>query len=214
MQAGLDAALIVVVLTCLNLLGSSRVRHCIKLLAFQGVALGLLPLFELGVLTAPSTVFFVAVGIALRGMAFPWLLMRAQKQANVRREVEPYVGFGSSLLFGALALLLSAWLSIRLPLPHPPPSPLALPVALFCGLVGLFLTISRRKAINQALGYLVLENGIFAFGVMLVHGQPMLVELGVLLDVFGALFVMGIAIFHISREFDHIDADRLAVLKD
>lgn len=214
MQAGLDAIMIIVVLTSLNMLGSSRVRHCIKLLAIQGIALGLLPLFEGGDIPGLSAALFVAVGIALRGIAFPWLLSRAQKRANVRREVEPYVGYGSSLIFGALALLLSAWLSSRLPLPVQPISALALPVSLFTGLVGLFLTISRRKAINQALGYLVLENGIFAFGVMLVHGQPMLVELGILLDVFGALFVMGIAMFHISREFDHIDADRLAVLKD
>jgi hydrogenase-4 component E len=124
------------------------------------------------------------------------------------------VGYSSSLLFGVVALILSVWLSSRLPLPEPPPSPLALPVALFAGLTGLFLTISRKKAITQVLGYLVLENGIFAFGVMLVRHQPLLVEFGVLLDIFGALFVMGIAIFHISREFDHIDANRLAALKD
>jgi hydrogenase-4 component E len=88
------------------------------------------------------------------------------------------------------------------------------PVALFTSLVGLFVIISRRKALTQVLGYLVLENGIYTFGVGLVQNTPMLVELGVLLDVFVAVFVMGIAIFHINRQFDHIDTDRMVLLKD
>jgi hydrogenase-4 component E len=88
------------------------------------------------------------------------------------------------------------------------------PVALFTSLAGLFLIVSRKKALTQVLGYLVLENGIYAFGVGVVQGTPMLVELGVLLDVFVAVFVMGITIFHINRQFDHIDTDQLATLKD
>jgi hydrogenase-4 component E len=81
-------------------------------------------------------------------------------------------------------------------------------------LTGLFLIVARRTALTQALGYLVMENGIYAFGVGLVEGTPMLLELGILLDVFVAVFVMGIAIFHISREFDHIDTDRMTTLRD
>lgn len=210
----MDIVLLVTVLTTLNLLGSSRLRNCIRLLSIQGVALGLLP-----IVAAPHgpglwTIGYAAVGLALRGVAFPWLLMRALRQANVRREVEPYVGYSSSLIFGALALGFSWWLSSRLPLPQDDLSPYAVAVAFFTGLTGLFLTISRKKAISQVLGYLVLENGIFLFGVLLVRHQPLLVELGILLDVFAAVFVMGIAVFHISREFDHIDADQLASLKD
>jgi hydrogenase-4 component E len=64
------------------------------------------------------------------------------------------------------------------------------------------------------LGYLVMENGIYLFGVSLVPEQPMTVELGVLLDVFVGVFIMGIMIFHINREFDHIDVGRLSTLKD
>jgi hydrogenase-4 component E len=79
---------------------------------------------------------------------------------------------------------------------------------------GLFLIVSRRKALMQVLGYIVLENGIYAFGVALVVESPLLVELGVLLDVFVAVFVMGITMFHLSRAFDDIDTDQLAMLKD
>jgi hydrogenase-4 component E len=88
------------------------------------------------------------------------------------------------------------------------------PAAFFSILSGLFLIISRRTALSQVIGYLVLENGIYTFGISLVQEEEFLVELGVLLDVLVGVFVMGITLFHISREFDHIDVDRLSALKD
>jgi hydrogenase-4 component E len=91
---------------------------------------------------------------------------------------------------------------------------LLVPVALSTILIGLFLIVSRKKALSQVLGYLVFENGIFTFGVGAAYEAPVLVEMGVLLDVFVAVFVMGIAIFHISREFDSIDTTRLETLRD
>jgi hydrogenase-4 component E len=66
----------------------------------------------------------------------------------------------------------------------------------------------------QVLGYLVMENGIYTFGMAMSESQPLMVELGILLDVFMAVFVMGITIYHINREFDHIDTDRMSALKD
>jgi hydrogenase-4 component E len=80
--------------------------------------------------------------------------------------------------------------------------------------VGFVLLVTRRKAITQVLGYLTLENGVYAFGAAVALDMPVMVELGILLDVFVGVFVMGIAIFHISREFDHIDTDRLVNLSD
>jgi hydrogenase-4 component E len=68
--------------------------------------------------------------------------------------------------------------------------------------------------VTQALGYLVMENGIYVAGMVLVPDSPLLVELGVLLDVVVGVFLMGIVIFHIHREFDHIDTDQLATLRD
>lgn len=99
-------------------------------------------------------------------------------------------------------------------MPAPGVPQLLIPVAFFTILVGLFGIVTRRKAVSQVLGYLVLENGIFAFGAVALRKAQLLVEMGILLDVFVAVFVMGIAIFRINREFDHIDADRLASLKE
>jgi hydrogenase-4 component E len=81
-------------------------------------------------------------------------------------------------------------------------------------LTGFLLLTTRLKAITQVLGYLVLENGIYIFGLLLLESTPVLVEFGVLLDLFVAIFVMGIIIHHISREFTSISTDRLSALKD
>jgi hydrogenase-4 component E len=152
--------------------------------------------------------------MGLKGLLFPWLLFRARREADVRREPQPFVGYQTSLLAGVVAMGVSVWLGGRLPLPNEVISSLVVPAAFFTILCGLFLIVSRKTALTQVLGYLVLENGIYAFGVAVVQEAPLLVELGVLLDVFVAVFVMGIIIFHISREFDHMDTARLASLKE
>jgi hydrogenase-4 component E len=210
----LGPILVLLVLINLLLLGASRLATCIRLVAVQGVLLGALALMvEVG--WSPWRAVLLAGGsVVLKGVVFPRLLWRALRGAEIRREVEPFVGFKASVLLGLGMFSLALWIGARLPLPVPPASPLLLPVALFTMLVGLFLTIGRRKAISQVLGYLVLENGIVTFGIALSHEAPLSVELGVLLDVFVAVLVMGIIIHNIREEFDHIDTDRLAVLKD
>ncbi len=154
-----------------------------------------------------------AGNIALKGIAFPALLLRLRARADYNREVQPFVSFVMSILFGIFALGLSVWLTSEMK-PALPQAPFVmLDSSIFLILVGLFLIISRRNALMQVIGYLVLENGIFVFGVITVVGTPLLVELGVLLDAFVGVFVMGIAIFHINREFGSIEVDRLSALK-
>lgn len=92
-------------------------------------------------------------------------------------------------------------------------SSLIIPAALTTLFTGLFLIIARRNALNQCLGYIILENGIYTVGIVSVVEIPFLVELGMMLDIFVAVFVMGIAIYNINREFDHLDSDRLNNLK-
>jgi hydrogenase-4 component E len=210
----IDAIIVLLILTNVRLIASSRIAACIHAVAFQGVLLGILPLL---VGTDHSTVRACALSgitVLLKGVVFPWLLLRALHAANIRREMEPLVSYTSSLLVGAVLLVLALWLGSRLPLPIPVASPLVAPLAMFNIMIGLFTIVGRRKALTQVLGYLVMENGIGAFGLAFALSEPLLVELGILLDAFMAVFVMGIAIFHISREFDHMDTDRLSVLKD
>ena len=210
-----DLILVLVVLTNLKLLASSRLGASIRVVAAQGVVLGLLPI-QSHVHQLSWHLVALAVGtITLKGVVFPWLLFRALREAEVAREVEPYVGYVTSILVGVAALAASFWLGGRLPVSTveiETPS-LLVPSSLFSILAGLFLIVARKRAVNQVLGFLILENGIYTFGVGIIAETPFLVELGVLLDAFVAVFVMGIAVYHINREFDHIETDRLDRLK-
>ena len=209
-----DLILVLVVLTNLKLLASSRLGASIRVVAAQGVVLGLLPLLANPHSPGLREVALAVGSVALKGGVFPWLLFRALRQADVNREVEPYVGYVTSLVAGVLALGVAFWMGGRLPVSPAIASPLVVPIALFSIIAGLFLIVSRKRAVSQVLGFLVLENGVYTFGVGVMEETSALVEAGVLLDVFVAVFVMGIMIFHISREFDHIETDKLSALKD
>lgn len=208
----IDEMMVLLILTNLMLLGSSRLLGCIRYAALQGILTGFLPLLAYGNHTIRSLLLGTLI-VGLKGFVFPNLLTRALREVDVRREVEPFVGYTCSTLIGLLAFGASLWLGARLPLPHSVATGLVMPVAISTVFVGLFLIVSRRKALTQVVGYLVLENGIYVFGLALLKDTPLLVELGILMDVFVAVFVMGILIFNISREFDHIDADQLNTLK-
>jgi hydrogenase-4 component E len=209
-----DLILVFVVLTNLTLLASSRISSCIKLAAAQGMALGLLPLFMSGHAVDARLLLIAIMTFFIKGMLLPRLLERSLREAHVRHEIEPVIGHAPSVLIGVLLLALSFWLTKDLVPPHPIATNLVLPLALSTILIGLFTIVIRRKALTQVIGYLLMENGIYIFGIALAHDEPLLVEMGVLLDVFVAVFVMGIAIFHINRAFDHIDVEKLKSLKD
>ena len=102
-------------------------------------------------------------------------------------------------------------MSSRLPIPLSPVSPYLLPVSTSTVLIGLLTLMTRVKAITQVIGYLVLENGVFLLGLLLVRQMPLVVELGILLDVFVGVFVMTIVVHHIGRTFEHVDTRRLDV---
>ena len=213
MGNAIDSILVFLVLMDLLLLGSSRLRNAIRIAAVQGLALGLLPLLAHGHATWP--VALLGLGSAgIKGFVFPTLMNRALRETNASREIEPFVGYILSLLIGVGVLAVSFVFGARLPLPWTAPSALLVPAGLFTVWTGLFLIMARRKAITQVLGYIVMENGIFALGMVLVEAMPLLVELGVLLDIFVAVFVMGIIVFQINREFDHIDSDQLSALRE
>jgi hydrogenase-4 component E len=213
MTGTVDFLLVSMILANLWVLGSSRLPSCIRALAFQGVALGLLPFALYPGHITWDLVMLALISITLKAVVFPHLLKRALLEARVDPQVEPFVGHGVSLVVGVASLALSVALFRRHPLPIVPPSDLLMPVAVSTLLVGLFVLIARRKALTQALGYLVFENGIQAFGLGVLKHAPLMVELGILLDIFFAVFVMGITIFHIRRAFATLDTLEMAELR-
>jgi hydrogenase-4 component E len=210
-----DAAqlvLLLVVLSDLAVLGTTRLSSCIRGIAAQGLLLGLLPLL----LASHLSIHTVSLGLGtviVKAILLPWFLSRAIREAAVRREVEPLVGFIASQLLGALAVALAFAIASRLPMPATEQQ-LLVPVSLATLMIGFIVLTTRRKALMQVVGYLILENGIYLFGLTQTESVPFLIELGVLLDVFVGVFIMGIVVFHINREFDSLDSTRLTELTD
>ncbi|ACG74926.1 NAD-dependent dehydrogenase subunit [Anaeromyxobacter sp. K] len=210
-----DLVFILVVVIDFFLLASSRLGAAIRAVATQGALLAALPLLLLEGGHQVGHVLLLAVGaLAIKGALIPWLMFRAIREASIRREMEPIVGFVPSMVLGGIGVALAFAFSSRLPLPGGEAHPYLVPTALSTVWAGMLLVVSRRKAVNQVLGFLVLENGVYVFGLLLTGIMPVMVEAGVLLDLFAAVFVMGIVMFHINREFASLDTEKLSALKD
>jgi hydrogenase-4 component E len=204
--------LLLVILLNFFALGSSRLAACIQAVALQGGVLALLPLAAHGF--SGHALLLAAGALSLKGILIPWLLLRAMRQVRIRREVEPLIGYVPTLLIGALATAGAFFFADQLPLVAVHQGGLFIPTSLATLLTGFLLLVSRRKAITQVVGYLILENGIFIFGILLAEAMPMMVEAGVLLDLLVAVFVMGIVIDQINREFSTLDTEQLTALKE
>lgn len=199
----------------LNLLalGSSRLPSIIRAAALQGMVLGVLPfLLETDF---HWLVALVAVGtILVKGFVIPSLLRRALRAANIDREVEPLLGFVPSLLVGAAATIGAVALAGALPLRPEHVGKLLVPGAFATVVSGFLLLMGRTKAISQVCGYLLLENGIYLFGLLLIRATPLIVEAGILLDLTVGIFVIGIIVDRIQREFDTLDTRQLTSLRE
>ena len=200
----------------LNLLalGSSRLPSLIRAVALQGVLLGLMPLLlEHEMMNWRAALVAVAT-VAGKGVVIPGLLRRAMRAANIEREIQPYLGYVPSLLLGAGGTIAAVALARALPLLPEHAGTLLVPGSIACLLTGFILLIGRVKAISQVCGYLILENGIYLFGLLLIHSTPLLVESGILLDVTVGVFVIGIIVDRIQRAFDSLDTRKLTTLRE
>jgi len=212
MQPIHDVLLLLVVLTNFWVLGTTRLSATIRATAVQGALLAGLPIALYPEFSAH--ILGLAIGtFAVKALLLPWLLSRAIREAAVRREIEPLIGFATSMLLGAVAVALAFSIAPRLPLPELQTRVLV-PVSLSTVVIGLLVLTTRSKALTQVVGYLILENGIYVFGLSQVQRVPFLLEIGVLLDIFVGVFIMGIVVFHINREFDSLDSARLTELRD
>jgi hydrogenase-4 component E len=204
--------LLAVILINFFTLGSARLVACIRAVALQGALLALLPLATHGF--SGHALLLGAGALLLKGIFIPWLLLRAIREVRIRREVEPFIGFVPTLILGALVTAGAFIFADFLPLAPEHVAGLNVPTALATMFSGFLLLITRRKAITQVLGYLILENGIFIFAVLLSAALPLMVEAGVLLDLLVGVFVMGIVLNQISREFATLNTERLTALKE
>ncbi|MBI5815185.1 MAG: hydrogenase [Nitrospinae bacterium] len=193
-------------ITNLYLLGSSRIGALIWTAGAQGALLAVLPLFpQVGEFSAHAILIAIGSGL-IKGALIPWLLMFALKDAGVRRDVEPYVGFSLSLVIGVAFTAVSFWFASKIAVGGQTAASPFVSVAISMALCGMYLIASRKKALTQIIGYLTLENGVYVFGVSLASKLPFVVEMGIFLDIFVLVFVAGIVVFKINSTFDKIES--------
>jgi hydrogenase-4 component E len=213
MNDGLNVLIGLVMGLNLMALGSSRLPSLIGAAALQGVVLGLLPLLMKEPLT-PGLLLLGAGTVAVKGFVIPSLLRKAVFKAGIERDLEPWIGFVPSLLLGAATTIVAVVATRVLPLLPEHAQTLLAPAAFATVANGLLLLVARTKAISQVCGYLMMENGIYLLGLLLLGLMPLLVETGILLDLMVAVFVIGIIVDRIQRSFDTLDTRKLSALHE
>ena len=213
----LDAILVIILLSVLLSLASNRMFALVKIMGLQGIMVSLVPLFieQHSNLGSGGLIFF-QIMILIKGLLIPGLLYFAVQKVAIKHEVEPIIGYHASLFAGLIMILVSVYITDRLQLSLPGGHSLLLITAITTLAAGLFLMMSRTKAITQVIGYLMLENGIYLTGTALTKQTHTLyvVEFGVLLDLLVGVMIMGIILHNINRAFDDVDTALLGRLKD
>jgi len=208
-----DTLLALVLLSVLFSFGSSRVPALIKILAFQGVVVSIVPLFIGHEMSTGGMVFTLAT-LFIRGIGIPLWIHLAIKRVAIRREVEPIIGFNASLLIGLVLIVAAIFVSPKFDLPQAYDSVLLLPSAITLLVAGMFLLMARRNAIAMVVGYIMMENGIYLVGTSISMRTHHIVEFGILLDVLAGVMIMAIILQNIKRTFDDVDTALLRTLKE
>jgi len=194
---------IMAVFLSLAILSSHRVSAMIRVFALQSFILSLLPFFLHVSFISSQDIFIALMTLLLKAFLIPSILFWAIRHVSMRSEVKPIIGFGTSIILGAMVIAAAFWVSLSLRLPGKPVSDLILPCSLSTVLLGFMIMVTRVRAVTQVLGYLIMENGIFLFAVSSLDVMPVLIEIGILLDIFVAVFIMAIVVNHINEEFEN-----------
>ncbi|MBW2591370.1 MAG: NADH-quinone oxidoreductase subunit K, partial [Deltaproteobacteria bacterium] len=199
-----DSILSLVLLSVLFAFGSSRLPVLIKVLAFQGVVVSLVPLF-IGHDLSGWGILFTLVTMTIRGIIIPFCIYLAIKKVAIHREVEPIIGYHASLLAGLGLIVAATYISHKFDITSISTSTLLLPASITLLVAGMFLLMARRNAIAMVLGYIMMENGIYLVGTTFSVRARHIVEFGILLDVLAGVMIMAVILQNIKQKFDDVD---------
>jgi hydrogenase-4 component E len=203
-----------ILLLAFAMLGQRRMNSLVNLFALQGLALCLATLVA-AVTTGQMHLYFSAgLTLLLKVVALPLILYRLVRQLNIKGEVEALINIPTTMLVG-IGLVMVAF-NVALPI-----SELSntitrgtLGIALAVIMLAFLMMITRQKAISQVVGFLSMENGLFLAATSATYGMPMVVELGIALDVLVGMIILGVFFFQIRDQFDSLDIRHMEKLKD
>jgi hydrogenase-4 component E len=195
------------------MVGQKALFTTIRLFAVQSTLLGILAA-TIAVSESRYELFVTAaVTVVLKGILIPWFLMRVIDRIGIHREIEPFLNVPASLLVCLGLTVVGYRVSTGFPEGGRGVSHHLIGVALSMLLIGLFLMVTRKKAITQILALLTVENAVFLVAVGVTSGMPLVVELGISFDVILAVLILGVLVRRIVERFESMDVSRLSKLK-
>jgi hydrogenase-4 component E len=210
-----EALAMLAAILAILILGTTHLRTNLAFYSLHTMAVAAVTAWIANI-THEDHLYLVALGVLLvKAWVIPHFLNTVIKKIDIGTDSSAFIAAPLSMHLGALMLGLSFLISQQIPgLIGDPASRLGSTAAMSILFTGVLLMLSRRAAISQIVGFLVIENGIYLFAVTQTHGMPLMIEMGLLLELLVAVMVAGLLLFNIKKSFEHIDVSQLTELKD
>ncbi|MDD5403755.1 MAG: formate hydrogenlyase [Sulfuricella sp.] len=196
------------------MLSQRRILSLINLFAMQGLMLTTSTAIVAWSSHQHHLYYSAALTLIIKVIALPWLLHRLIRKLNVKWDVEPMINIPSTMLIGLALVVFSFNLALPISQLAGTITRSTLGIAMASVLLSFMMMITRRKAVPQVIGFLAMENGLFFAATSSTYGMPMVVELGIALDVLVGSFIFGIFFFQIRETFDSLDTRHMEKLKE
>ncbi|HET8746430.1 MAG TPA: formate hydrogenlyase [Ramlibacter sp.] len=196
------------------MIAQRRILSLINLFTLQGLTL-VVSTVVVGYATGQHHLYLsAALTLVLKVLLIPWLLHRIVDRLKIRWDVETLINIPTTMLIGILVVIFAFNLATPIAMLSTSLARGTLGIALACVLLSFLMMITRAKAVPQVIGFLAMENGLFFAATSATHGMPMVVELGIALDVLIGVLILGVFMFQIREQFDSLDIRHLETLKD
>jgi len=204
----------VLLLTAFAMLSQRRILSLVNLFAVQGGALSVSTAI-VAYTSAQHHLYYSAIlSFGLKVVLLPWILYRLIKRLNVRWDTEPLINIPTTMLIGIVLVVFAFGLAQPISQLSTTIARSTLGIALAVVMLSFLMMITRRKAISQVIGFLAMENGLFFAATSATYGMPMVVELGIALDVLVGMVILGVFFFQIREQFDSLDLSHLERLRE
>jgi hydrogenase-4 component E len=197
-----------------GMIAQRRILSLVHLFTAQGATLVLATAVVGYVTQQPHLYLSAAVTFVLKVLLIPWLLHRVIVRLDIRWELESLINIPTTMLIGILVVIFAFNLALPISQLSNTLASGTLGIALACVMLSFLMMITRAKAVPQVIGFLSMENGLFFAATSATYGMPMVVELGIALDVLIGVLILGVFMFQIREQFDSLDIRHLEQLKE
>jgi hydrogenase-4 component E len=204
----------VLLLLAFAMISQRRIVSLIHLFTLQGITLVAATAIVAYVTRQPHLYYSAGITLVLKVILIPWLLHRVIHRLGVRWDVETLINIPTTMLIGIVLVIFAFNLALPISELSSTIARGTLGIALACVLLSFMMMITRSKAVPQVIGFLSMENALFFAATAATYGMPMVVELGIALDVLVGILILGIFMFHIREQFDSLDIRHLENLKE